>query len=169
MNSKIKSSYLSDFSLNSSIFGAMWCLFAATYCFFTKSYGTAIFNLFLSAINIFFMIINIKILYFSSELVSNKEYERHVQTSGSDSVKISFRKFKNLLNNFLKDEKIIKLYIDGSCLFILLSNEILVKIESKDDTILFSINNTKYVLKNRKQYEKTIHYVESKIKRICET
>jgi len=171
-SSKVFTYRLSAFSLRFGIFTTLWCLMAAIGNFSLEHYGTGWWNLFLSALNGFFVVIHIKRLYFSSEPVSiavrNKEYERHVQVSGSDSIKISFRKFKSLLNSFLKDSEIIKLYINGSCLFMLPSNEILVKIESKNDTTLFFVNNTRYVIENRKQYEKTIYYVDSKVKRICE-
>ena len=156
----------------SGIFTTLWCLMAAIGNFSAEHYGVGWWNLFLSALNGFFVVLNIKRQYFSLEPVSfavrNKEYERHVQVSGSDSVEVSFRKFKSLLNSFLKDSEIIKLYIDGSCLFMLPSNEILVKIESKNNVTLFFVNNVKYILENRKQYEKAIYYVDSKIKRICE-
>lgn len=169
---KVKMYRMSKFALNFGAFTTLWCLMAAFGNFSLEHYKTGVWNLFLSFLNGFFVFIHIRRLYFSSEPVSfairNKEYEKHVQISGNDSIKISFRKLKYLLNAFLKDPEMIKVYIDGSCLFMLPNNEILVKIESKKDTVVFFINNTKYILENRSQYEQAIYYIDSKVKRICE-
>lgn len=169
---KVASFRLSGFSLWFGSFTASWCLFAGTMNLLAENQKLGITNLMLSVLNGFFVFIHIQRRYFSSEPVSilmrNKEYQKHVQMSDSNFVTVSYDQFKSSVKNLLKDHDILKIYIEGSCLFTTKNNEVLLKIENHESIVTIFMNQTYYVLKNRKHYENAIYFVDTYIKDVCD-